>query len=175
MSQCSERVKHAVPPPYRFLWTFLGPCPGAKRWTACFWQILPAQSGTARQQCRGEPGPECGHPLLDLPRPGDGPRQQKRAIFMRLQDIIYRTCPLSFFGNVMPLHGLRSPKRPAPHARPALDLGQTAQLRGFKRRLVHQKHTNWSQIMHESPQSDRFSGLPCIPCIGDISLCLFLF
>lgn len=39
----------------------------------------------------------------------------------------------------------------------------------------HQKHTNWSQIMHESPQSACFIGLHCNACIGDILLCLFLF
>lgn len=27
---------------------------------------------------------------------------------------------------------------------------------------LHQKHTNWSQIMHESPQSGHFTGLHCV-------------
>lgn len=39
----------------------------------------------------------------------------------------------------------------------------------------HQKLINWSQIMHESTQSGQFTGLPCVSCIGDILLCLFLF
>lgn len=27
---------------------------------------------------------------------------------------------------------------------------------------LHQKHTNWSQIMHESPESGHFTGLHCV-------------
>ncbi|SCY50760.1 hypothetical protein SAMN03159288_02806 [Rhizobium sp. NFACC06-2] len=53
--------------------------------------------------------------------------------------------------------------------------GHPSSLRTAEAPGDHQKHTNWSQIMHESPQSARFSGLHCNACIGDILLCLFLF
>lgn len=65
------------------------------------------------------------------------------------------------------LRGFRTLSRPLS--------GHPSRLRTAEAPGDHQKHTNWSQIMHESPQSACFTFLHCNACIGDILLCLFLF
>ncbi|AAL42666.2 hypothetical protein F3P66_05965 [Agrobacterium fabrum] len=70
------------------------------------------------------------------------------------------------------------PRNPAFRLRtpPRTGLHRLRRTSSHRRTLYsHQKLINWSQIMHESPQSGQFTGLPCVSCIGDILLCLFLF
>jgi hypothetical protein len=171
MSQCSERVKHAVPPAPRFLRTFLAACACGKR---------PPPSLTIAARARGEgttaeqilflaenekPLSPC--PRLSCPANPHGGRRGKRRYLCGYVDIIYSTSRTAHCARPFLICNSGLPRPPL--ARSTLADSQCRPSRH------HQKHTNWSQIMHESPQSARFTGLHCIPRIGGILLCLFFF
>ena len=180
MSQCSERVKHALSPPFVSSGLFSSPAPvaGGGRALRLFATRAGEQGATAGQgRFWAETASRAASASHRLPNPhGPAHRMQaggeNRQYLCGYIDIIY-SAPRS------PVTGLPAP---APDQR----------LRGFRTLAPplirssltpshsrtpddHQKHTNWSQIMHESPQSACFIGLHCNACIGDILLCLFLF
>lgn len=163
MSQCSERVKHALSPPFVSSGLFLVPAPAA----------APSGNGAATNPGRPEPENSKATVLPPSSPPGPAPRESS-ATFMRLHDIIYRMVRTAFCEDQIP-----HPKSGTGTALPCLALpcpiALPARLQGRLSASLHQKHTKWSQIMHESPQSGRFTGLHCIPCIGGILLCLFFF
>lgn len=165
---------------FRFLRTFLIPAPvaGAGRALRLFATRAGEQGATAGQRRFGAENGKPHRLRLSSPSRPTSPgashagRRRNRQYLCGYIDIIY-SAPRS------PVTGLPAP---APDQR----------LRGFRTLAPplirssltpshsrtpddHQKHTNWSQIMHESPQSACFTGLHCNLCIGDILLCLFLF
>jgi hypothetical protein len=162
---------------FRFIRTFIVARSGGKRRQARFCQIALAQKGAARSQNPGKQGPENDRPASILPTLPYGSRQEKRATFMRLHDIIYRPSRLSFCENVARPTESRNRTAFAPAlALPGpFQFSRTARLVNGRCRRLHQKHTNWSQIMQKPPQLGSFTGLHCIACIGGILLCLFLF
>ena len=171
MSQCSERVKHAVPPAPRFLRTFLAACAGGKRPPPSLTICSPRQgrrhnSGTETIPCGERKAAQPG-PRLSRPANPHGGRRGKRRYLCGYVDIIYSTSRTAHCARPFLICNSRLPRPPL--ARSTLADSQCRSSRH------HQKHTNWSQIMHESPQSARFTGLHCIPRIGGILLCLFFF
>lgn len=171
MSQCSERVKHAVPPAPRFLRTFLAACAGGKRPPPSLAICSPRQgrrrnSGTETIPC-GERKAAQPAPRLSCPANPHGGRRGKRRYLCGYDDIIYSTSRTAHCARRFLICNSRLPHPPL--ARSTLADSQCRSSRH------HQKHTNWSQIMHESPQSARFTGLHCTLRIGGILLCLFFF
>lgn len=166
MSQCSERVKHAVPPPFVSSGLFLLPAPtgigsrplclvaaGARGWGA--------RTGLGRFWA-GNGKPRGIRPLALPARP-------KRHIRMEAGgeagNIYAATLTLYIASPATDIAGLPPPasylqfKASAPcppRIRPCLPDSQRPTP------FDHQKHTNWSQIMHGSPQSGRFLHLPCV-------------
>lgn len=106
-------------------------------------------------------------PRLSCPANPHGGRRGKRRYLCGYDDIIYSTSRTAHCARPFLICNSRLPRPPL--ARSTLADSQCRSSRH------HQKHTNWSQIMHESPQSARFTGLHCIPRIGGILLCLFFF
>lgn len=165
---------------FRFLRTFLIPAPvaGAGRALRLFATRAGEQGATAGQRRFGA---ENGKPhRLRLPHLPAPPRPahrmqaggENRQYLCGYIDIIYSAPRSPVTGLPAPapdqrLRGFRTLPRPLS--------GHPSHLRTAEPPDDHQKHTNWSQIMHESPQSACFTGLHCNACIGDILLCLFLF
>ena len=180
MSQCSERVKHALSPPFVSSGLFSSPAPvaGGGRALRLFATRAGEQGATAGQgRFWAETASRAASASHRLPNP-HGPAHRMQACGENRQylcgyiDIIYsaRRSPVNGLPAPAPdqqLMGFRNLPRPL--------FGHPSRLRSAKAPGDHQKRTNWSQIMHESPQSACFTGLHCNACIGDILLCLFLF
>lgn len=180
MSQCSERVKHALSPPFVSSGLFSSPAPvaGGGRALRLFATRAGEQGATAGQgRFWAETASRAASASHRLPNPhGPAHRMQaggeNRQYLCGYIDIIYsaRRSPVTRLPAPAPdqqLMGFRTLPR---HL-----YGHPSRLRTAEDPGDHQKHTNWSQIMHESPQSACFIGLHCNTCIGDILLCLFLF
>ena len=179
MSQCSERVKHALSPPFVSSGLFSSPAPAgrgsralrpfaadAKGWAPAAKQRLFRAGNGIPHSIRPSP---CRPALPDT---SAWKQTGKAGNIYAATVTVYIASPATDIG------GLPSPPRfrsevqgfgAPPRIRPSLADSQC------RPSFDHQKHTNWSQIMHESPQSARFSGLHCNVRIGDILLCLFLF
>ena len=164
---------------FRFLRTFLIPRAGGERQPRAPAICRGRQGLGPRGQTEAVPGRKretAQHPPLALPA---GPARyirmeadrKSRQYLCGYSDIIYSISRNRYWRIALAprfkseVQSFGAPLR----IRPSLADSQCRHL------FDHQKHTNWSQIMHESPQSARFSGLHCNACIGDILLCLFLF
>lgn len=180
MSQCSERVKHALSPPFVSSGLFSSPARvagGGRPLRLCAARAgdrakQPDRGDLARKTASGNAS--ASHRLPDPPRPAHRMQAggENRQYLCGYIDIIYsaRRSPVTRLPAPAPdqqLGGFRTLPRPLS--------GHPSSLRTAEAPGDHQKHTNWSQIMHESPQSACFTGLHCNACIGDILLCLFLF
>lgn len=169
MSQCSERVKHALSPPFVSSGLFSSPAPvaGAGRALRLFATRARGKGRNGRTEAilsgkrQAAPHP----PLITFPT------RLAQHIACRQADktgnIYAATLTLYIARPAAQLPDCRPLPRPLS--------GHPSRLRTAEAPGDHQKHTNWSQIMHESPQSACFTGLHCNECIGDILLCLFLF
>lgn len=180
MSQCSERVKHALSPPFVSSGLFSSP----RRWqkpAALSAYSPPTPGNRAQQPGGGDSGRKtasritsASHRLPDPPRPAYGMQAggENKHYLCGYIDIIYSArrsphCQIAGPCSKPAIQGFRTLPRPLS--------GHPSRLRTAEAPEDHQKHTNWSQIMHESPQSASFTGLHCNARIGDILLCLFLF
>lgn len=180
MSQCSERVKHALSPPFVSSGLFSSPAPvaGGGRPLRLFATRAGEQGATAGQRRFGAENGKPHRLRLSSPSRTTSPgashagRRRNRQYLCGYIDIIY-SAPRSPHCRIVgpcsrpAIEGFRTLSRPLS--------GYPSHLRTAEAPGDHQKHTNWSQIMHESPQSACFTGLHCNTRIGDILLCLFLF
>lgn len=99
MSQCSGRVKHTLSPRPVSPGLFLGPRPQPQMPAGTFLPFRARMKGNDAPTDDDTRGRKTAHAVSLFPVRPHMSRQEKRATFMRLHDIIYRTCRPSFYEN----------------------------------------------------------------------------
>ena len=167
MSQCSDRVKHALSRPFVSSGLFLPPAPAAKDKGPAFGHVCPCKGTMVRPQHHGSEGSETGWPTPRLSPHRLESAHRKNGQYLCGYVTLYIGRPACHFattwtGSRIPdTHGLCPPFSPPCPALPPAS-GPAARLGTGKCRRLHQKHTNWSQIMHQPPQLAPFTGMHCI-------------
>ncbi len=125
----------------RFARTFLGSPPQPKKPAGTFLPFRARMKGNGAPADDDTRGRKTAHAVSLFPVRLHMLRQEKRATFMRLHDIIYRTCRPSFYENarLQPKPLYERPLHPHPRRCPARPLvfSRTARLGSDRCRQVH--------------------------------------